>query len=140
MNPNRWILNELLRWSSILKKLREEGKTNEQFEIMLANLTLEELIAAKLEISSKTLKSPLYGTPIWKHIRELTEDATLKFAVSVTQSPTEAAMFLGMTPYKLYSLIKKYGIYNYFMPRKKKLDGNSSTGEQNANEKESGST
>lgn len=107
---------------------------------MLANLTLEELIAVKLEISSKTLKSPLYGTPIWKHTRELVEDAVLKFAVSVTQCPTEAAMFLGMTPYKLYSLAKKYQIYNYFKSRKKKYLQESSTGEQNANEKESGST
>jgi len=105
---------------------------------MLGNLTLEELIGAKLEISSKTLKSPLYGTPIWKHTRELVEDAVLKFAVSVTQCPTEAAMFLGMTPYKLYSLIKKYQIYNYFKSRKKKYLVDSSIGEENASQKESG--
>lgn len=87
---------------------------------MLGNLTLEELIAAKLEISSKTLKSPLYGLPLWKHTADIAQDAVLKFAVSVTRTPTEAAMFLGMTPYKLYLLVKKYKLYNYFKQRKQK--------------------
>ena len=87
---------------------------------MLGNLTLEEIIAAKLEISSKTLKSPLYGLPIWKHTPDIVQDAVLKFAISVTKTPTEAAMFLGMTPYKLYLLAKKYKLYNYFKQREQK--------------------
>ena len=81
---------------------------------MLGNLTLEELIAAKLEISSRTNISPIYGVPIWKHLQQIVEDATLMFAISVTQTPTEAATFLGMTPYNFKRLIRKYNMYTYF--------------------------
>ncbi len=80
---------------------------------MLNNLTLEELIAMKLELSSKTLRSPLFGTPIWEHIPQIVQDAVLVFAISTTQTYNEAAAFLGMTPYKLFRLIKKYKIDNY---------------------------
>lgn len=117
MNPNRWILNETKRWTSILKKLRKEGKVNEQFEVMLHNLTLEEIIAAKLELSSRTLNSPLFGLPIWEHLPEIVQDAVLKFAISTTQTTSECARFLGMSQANLYLLIKKYKIYNYFDPK-----------------------
>jgi hypothetical protein len=80
---------------------------------MLGNLTLEEVIAAKLELSSRTLKSPVYGLPIWKHLPQIVQDAVLMFAISCTKTPTEAAMFLGMTPMKLYRLVKKYKVWNY---------------------------
>ena len=42
---------------SISKKLRKDRKSNEEFEIMLGALTLEELIALKLEISTKRCSS-----------------------------------------------------------------------------------
>lgn len=116
MNPNRWIINETKRWTSLAKKLREENKCNEYFEIMLNNLTLEEVIALKLELSSKTLKSPLYGLPIWKNMKEIAEDAVLTFALSTTQTYKEAASFLGMTPFKLRQLVKKYKLWTYFHP------------------------
>lgn len=80
------------------------------------NLTLEEIIAIKLELSSKTLGSPLFGMPIWNHLQEIVEDAVLKFAVSTTVNTAEAASFLGMTQAKLWKLIKKYQIWNYFDP------------------------
>lgn len=116
MNPNRWIINETKRWTSLLKKLRKEGRSSEQFEIMLGDLTLEEIIAAKLELSSKTLNSPLFGLPIWKHLPEIVADAVLKFAVSTTQTTSECARYLGMSQANLYQLIKKYQIWNYFDP------------------------
>lgn len=104
-----------------MKKLRKEGKTNEQFEIMLNNLTLEELIAAKLELSCKTLGSPIYGLPIYKHLPEIVEDAVIKFAVSCTQTPQEAAAFLGLTPLKFHRIVKRYKLYTYFNPNYDKL-------------------
>ena len=38
---------------SISKKLRKDRKSNEEFEIMLGSLTLEELIALKLELGNQ---------------------------------------------------------------------------------------
>jgi len=54
--------------------------------------------------------------PIWEHIKEITEDAVLKFAVSTTVNTAEAAAFLGMSQAKLWKLVKKYQIWNYFDP------------------------
>ena len=85
---------------------------------MLSNLTLEEIIAIKLELSSRTLRSPLFGLPIWEHLHEIVQDAVLKFAVSTTQTTSEAARFLGMSQGNLYILAKKYQIWNYFDPSK----------------------
>jgi len=81
---------------------------------MVNNLTLEELIAAKLELSSKTLGTPLYGLPIWKHMNEITQEAVLMFAISVTSNPIEAATYLGLKPYDFKKLVKKYKLYTYF--------------------------
>ena len=100
----------------MLKKLRKEGKTTEEFEILLNNLTLEEIIAIKLELSCKTAGSPLYGIPIWKNLHEIVQDAVLKFAISTTVNTAEAAAFLGMSQSNLWLLVKKYQIWNYFDP------------------------
>ena len=44
---------------SIKKKLRLEKKIDEDFEIRLNHLTLEDIIALKLELSSKNYKGKL---------------------------------------------------------------------------------
>ena len=53
---------------SISKVLREKGKSNDYFEILLANISLEELIALKLELGYKAIGFPLHGYPIWRSI------------------------------------------------------------------------
>ena len=39
---------------SIINKLRKDKKSNDEFEIMLNNLSLEEVVALKLELSSRS--------------------------------------------------------------------------------------
>ena len=41
---------------NLSRKLRQEGRINETFEITLANLTLEEVIGLKLQLSSTKLQ------------------------------------------------------------------------------------
>ena len=43
---------------SLVNKLRKENKTTEEFEIMLNNLSLEEVIGLKLELASKNSSFP----------------------------------------------------------------------------------
>ena len=43
------------RYYSLSKKLRRENKSNDEFEVMISQLTLEELIGLKLELASKVL-------------------------------------------------------------------------------------
>tara|TARA_B100002051_G_C16533476_1_gene533842 strand:+ start:427 stop:786 length:360 start_codon:yes stop_codon:yes gene_type:complete len=99
---------------SVIRKLRNEGKTNDRFEVMLNALSLEEIIAIKLELASKAVGGKLYGLPLWYSLPEVTKDAVLKYAVSAARTKMEAARFLGVNKEYFYRLMKKYDVDNYF--------------------------
>jgi transcriptional regulator of acetoin/glycerol metabolism len=112
--PYRYIDHTIKRYSSLLKKLKEEGKINEEFEVFLNGLSLEEVIALKLDLSSRTLKSPLYGLPLWYNLHQIVEDAIIKFAVSTTRTSSEAARVLGLSQRTLFKIMDKFFVYDYF--------------------------
>ena len=91
---------------SISRKLRSEGRTSEEFEVMLNNLSLEELISLKLELASKIMRGNLFGFPIIKAMPSITRDALITFALSATKNLSEAASLLGITIQEL----KKYNL------------------------------
>lgn len=99
---------------STSRSLKIAGKTSEEFEAMLSNLTLEEIIALKLEISAKMINNKLYGFDLWKSVPRIARDAVLKFVYSATQSKSDACRVLGIKPAELSKLIKIYDIENYF--------------------------
>ena len=88
---------------SISNKLHKDKKINDEFEVMINSLTLEEVIALKLEL------------PIWKSLPELTRDAVLKYALSATRSKKEAARFLGITISELNANLKSYQTESFFI-------------------------
>ena len=102
------------RYYSIANKLREDLKSNEEFEVMLNNLKLEEVIALKLELASKLFGNKLYGMPIWYSLKEIVQDSLLKYAMSATKSKKEAARFLGLSPRDLRKYLIKFNVENYF--------------------------
>jgi len=105
------------QYYSISRKLQREHKSSDEFEIMLNNLSLEEVIALKLELSSKVVGNCLYGFPLWESLSLITKDAVLKYGVSATRTQTEAARFLGLNKDRLSKLIKKFDIDNYFFEK-----------------------
>jgi phosphoribosylaminoimidazole carboxylase (NCAIR synthetase) len=102
---------------SISKKLRKDRKSNEEFEIMLGALTLEELIALKLELSTKSISNRMYGFPIWHSLHNIVQDAVFKYAYSATRTKAEAMRFLGLQENWFHKLQKKYGIDDYFVEK-----------------------
>ena len=102
---------------SISRSLKIAGKSSEEFEAMLSNLTLEEIIALKLEISAKMINNKLYGFDLWKSVPRIARDAVLKFAYSATQSKADACRVLGIKPAELSKLIKTYNIEEYFLEK-----------------------
>ena len=44
------------------------------FEVMLSTLTLEEIIALRLELASLYINNKLYNFPIYKSIKYITKD------------------------------------------------------------------
>ena len=99
---------------SIVRKLRKNGQITEEFEVMLGQLSLEEIIALKLEISAKMINNKLYGLELWKAIPRITKDALLKFAVSAAQTQQDACRILGIKPAELRKLKDIYNFENYF--------------------------
>ena len=99
---------------SIIRKLRKEGKLPEEMEIFVSNLSLEDLIALKLEIASKPISGKLYGIPIWKSIPFIVRDAVLKTAISVCRTKVDAANLLGMDVDKMNNLLKKYNTIDFY--------------------------
>ena len=102
------------QYYSISRKLRKERKSSDEFEIMLNNLSLEEVIALKLELASKVAGNLLYGLPLWESLPIIIKDAVLKYSVSATRTQTEAARFLGLNKDRLSKLIKKFDIHSFF--------------------------
>ena len=99
---------------SIIRKLRKEGKLSEEMEIFVSNLPLEDLIALKLEISSRPVSGKLFGFPIWKSIPFIVRDAVLKTAISVCKTKVDAANLIGMDVDKMDNLLKKYNTIDFF--------------------------
>ena len=91
---------------SLSKKLRQEKKSNDEFEIMLANL--------KLEVSTKPVNNRLYGFPLWFNLTDIVRDAIFKYAYSATRTQAEAMRFLGLRPDKFQKLKKRYNPVSYF--------------------------
>ena len=102
------------RYYSISRKLTLENKSNDEFEVMLNSLTLEEVVGLKLELASKYFGGKMYGIPIWYSMKEIVQDAVLKYALSATKTKKEAARFLGITSSELRKLVRKYNIEEYF--------------------------
>ena len=95
---------------SIINKLKDQNKLNDHMIACLNNLSLEDLIAVKLEISTKLLNHRLYGLDIWNKMPAITKEAILKFSLSVTKNKTDAARFLGITQQNFRRACKNYNI------------------------------
>lgn len=102
---------------SIANKLHKDKKINDEFEVMINSLTLEEVIALKLELSTRSLRGKFYGFPIWKSLPDLTRDAVLKYALSATRSKKEAARFLGISVSELNKNLKQYQTESFFISK-----------------------
>ena len=102
------------RYYSIINKLNKENKINKEFESIISSISLEDLIALKLELSTRPVKNRLYGLPIWDNIVRITQEAVLKYAISATRTQGEAMRFLGLRQTHFRRLLKKYEIDSFF--------------------------
>jgi len=105
---------------SIITQLRKKGKSTEEFEVMLNNLALEEVIGLKLELANRAAGGYLYGMPIWQAIPDLVRDAVLKFATTAAKTKGEAARFLGISQQEMEKFNRRYKI-DYFFKKDERL-------------------
>ena len=100
---------------SVSNKLRKEKKITEEFEIMLSTMTLEDIIALRLELAAQAVNGKLYGQNIWRSVPDIVKEAVLKYSYSSARTKGEAAAFLGINKSDFRKLIKKFDIKSYFI-------------------------
>ena len=99
---------------SIINKLTHEGVVSQDLLVLINNLTLEDLIAIKLELSCALVKNKLYGIDFWSNSCYIIRESLLKFSISVSKSKKDAARFLGLDLREFNTQYKKYNIESYF--------------------------
>ena len=106
---------------SIINKLKSEKKITDNTLNNINNISLEDLIAIKLELSTRYLYGKFYGIPIWRLTRHAVTDALLKTALSIARTKKEAARFLGVDYMEFNRYIKKYNTISFFEEEEKEV-------------------
>jgi hypothetical protein len=100
---------------SFISIMKRESRVNEGFLDVLSSLSLEELIALKLETSARLTKHKLYNFPLWKAMPSICRDAILRFTLSACESKRDGARMLGIDVREFDRLIKKYNTEKLFI-------------------------
>ena len=94
---------------SITKSKLDEDHIDHDFISKIQRLSLEEMIALKLESMGSLTNGKLYF-PINRLLFIAIQRTIVLFALSLTTNMTDAATLLGITKLEIERLIKKYGI------------------------------
>lgn len=100
---------------SLIEKFRKEGKSTEEFECMLNQFSLEEIIGLKLELASRVIGGNLFGLPLFHSLTNICKDAVIKYAFSAAKTGKEAASFLSLIPLQFKYFRHKYDVDHYFL-------------------------
>jgi hypothetical protein len=87
----------------MLRKIRSNGLSSGDLELLLSLISIEDLISLKLELASKITKGKLYGLRLYDSIPYIAKDAVVKYAFSVCKNRREVAGLLGIS----YQRVKK---------------------------------
>jgi len=82
---------------SIIRELKQSERINNDFLFYLDNLSLEDIISVKLELSFKSFKSRLVGLDFLDNLQELVEKSILQYALSISDTYRELAYIVGVT-------------------------------------------
>ena len=107
---------------SVIFKLKAKNLINDSLLVSINNLTIEDLIAIKLELSARHINNRPYGFNIWRKANKMIRESFLKFAYSTTNSKKAAARFLGIDLRAYKELLKEYKVEEFFSENKKSTD------------------
>ena len=99
---------------SVILALKAKNLIDDSLLVCINSLTLEDLIAIKLELSANHINNRPYGFDIWRKSGYIIKEALLKFALSTTNSKKDAARFLGLTYSDFKKAVKQYKVTNFF--------------------------
>lgn len=92
---------------SIAKKLRKQKKSNPEFEAMLSNISLEDIIALKLEMTAKYVNGHFFGFPTLSALTKIVREGVLKYVFTASPTHASAAAFLGVCETEYHKLLRE---------------------------------
>jgi len=104
------VSREKIKKRTFISKLKNEGRINENFLNIVSDLSLEELIAIKIEMASKLFRGKLYGIPIWITMPRIVKEAMLHVAINSCNTKTDMSSFLGITIEQLNEILNSYDL------------------------------
>jgi hypothetical protein len=99
---------------SFISLMKKNQRVDEEFLNKLSTLSLEEIIALKLEMATRLTRHKLYNFPLWKAMPSICRDAILRFVLSACESKRDGARMLGIDIREFDRLIKKYNTERLF--------------------------
>lgn len=118
--PVQHKLEQANSWFSIKEVLLKEQKITDDFLFCLSQISLEELIALKLEVSSRFVNkrtTRFFGLPIWKSLNYISKDAALKWAVSICPTDTtekkNSDKVYPATPFRILGMTRRE--FDYYL-------------------------
>jgi hypothetical protein len=103
------MLKKKENWS-LSKKLKKQNKINNEFEAILSHLSLEEIVALKVELAAKACGGKFYGNYLLKATKYIADEAILKYALAACQTRVSAARFLGVSLQHLKAIMMVYRV------------------------------
>jgi len=89
---------------SYINSLLKENKISKEFILSISSLSLEEIIAIKLEISMKLWGGYLFNIPLWRNVAKIVKKALLIVTSQSSLTEREASSVLGLTKIEYESI------------------------------------
>jgi hypothetical protein len=114
-NINRYNLNldKIFKVKNVYNKLKTDKKITEEFEELLQELSLEELIAIKLHVSTKFLNGKL-TLHIFENLYHSILSILIIYGLFNYRDLKQVATFLGVDVQKIIEVMKQTNLYKYF--------------------------
>jgi len=93
---------------TFISELKKEGRINEEVLNVVSDLTLEELISVKLELSANMLNGKLYNFPIWYNLPYIVRESLLNFVNRNCKTKMDMSNTLGIPYEQFIQIYKKY--------------------------------
>ena len=93
---------------TFISELKKEGRINQDFLDKVSEMTLEELISIKIELSAKMLSGKLYNFPLWYSLPYIVRESLLNFVDRNCKTKIDMANTLGLPYDHFIQMYRKY--------------------------------
>ena len=94
---------------SKISELKKMNKIDDQFVFYIESLSLEDLIAIKIESVTRNLNFKFFNFPLWKSFHTITSEALITAVFGIASNNSEAARILGIDLKQYKNYLSKFG-------------------------------